>query len=117
VQRLLTSLAVALGLLASTAAIAQDNGPRNCSVVSQNIYVRDVMFDIYYWNQHLPELNPATFRSPEAYLDAVRYRPLDTSFSFITSAAASEAFYGESQYVGYGFGQQTTSTEIRVLQV
>jgi C-terminal peptidase prc len=116
VRRFLTSFAVTLGLLIPAAAAAQ-SGPRNCSTVSQNIYVRDVMFDIYYWNQFLPDVNPATFRSPEAYLEAVRYRPFDTSFSFITSAAASEAFYSDSQYIGYGFGQQTTSTEMRVLQV
>ena len=102
------------GLLVPAAAGAQ---PRNCSVSSQNIYVRDVLVEFYYWNQFLPNRNPTSFSSPEAYLDAVRYRPLDTSFSFITSAASNEAFYSDSQYIGYGFGQETSATGMRVLQV
>ena len=46
--------------------------------------------------------DPAGYDSPEAYLEAVRYRPLDTTFSYITSRAASDAFYSESQYLGFG---------------
>ena len=62
-------------------------------------------------------MNPASFTSPEAYLEAVRYRPIDNTFSFITTAAANDAFYSDSQFIGYGFGNQTTATDIRVLQV
>ncbi len=47
--------------------------------------------------------------SPEAYLEAVRYRPIDNTYSYITSAAANDAFYSDSQFIGYGFGQQTTT--------
>jgi carboxyl-terminal processing protease len=60
---------------------------------------------------------PTRFNSPEAYLEAVRYRPIDNYYSFITSAAASDAFYSESQFIGFGFGNATTSQDIRVLQV
>jgi C-terminal peptidase prc len=115
-RRRLTSLAVVIGLLAPIPSLAQ-SGPSNCSVSSQNLYVRDVLFDLYYWNRFLPAVNPTSYGSPESYLEAVRYRPLDTYFSYITSAAASEAFYSDSQYIGYGFGQQTTTAEMRVLQV
>ncbi len=57
------------------------------------------------------------YDSPEAYLDAVRYRPLDTSFSYITSRAANDAFYSESQYIGFGLSTSVSATEMRVLQV
>ena len=80
--------------------------------------MRDQLNTYYYWYQFMPpSVNPASFNSPEAYLDAVRYRPIDNSFSFITNAAANDAFYSDSQFIGYGFGNQTTSTDIRVLQV
>jgi len=62
-------------------------------------------------------VNPASYSSPESYLEAVRYRPIDNSFSFITAAASNDAFYSDSQFIGYGFGNQVTATEIRVLQV
>ena len=80
--------------------------------------MRDQLNTYYYWYQFLPPgVNPASFNSPEAYLEAVRYRPIDNTFSFITVAASNDAFYSDSQFIGYGFGNQTTTTDIRVLQV
>jgi carboxyl-terminal processing protease len=103
-------------LLPATPAAAQ-SGPRNCSVTSENLYVRAVLDQYYLWYQDLPQVNPANYASPEAYLEAVRYRPRDTSFSYITSRAANEAFYGDSQFVGFGISTQTGTNELRVLQV
>ena len=106
----------ALALLVPVPVLAQ-SGPRNCSTVTQNLYVRDVLDEYYFWYRELPRVNAANYASPEAYLDAVRYRPLDASFSYITSRAANEAFYGDSQFVGLGISTQTNATDIRVLQV
>ena len=97
-------------------ALAQ-SGPRNCTTLAQNMFVRDVLDEYYLWYQELPPLNPANFSGPEAYLEAARYRLLDSSFSYITSREANEAFYGESQFVGFGFSTQTGEDELRVLQV
>lgn len=116
-QRVVSSLAVVCALLCPWTASAQ-TGPGNCSVPSQNLHVRDVLNSFYYWYQYLPaNVSPTSYASPEAYLDAVRYRPIDNSFSYITSAAANEALYGDSQFVGYGMSTQTTSTHLTVLQV
>jgi C-terminal peptidase prc len=81
------------------------------------MFVRDVLDEYYFWYRELPPLNPANFASPEAYLEAARYRRLDSFFSYITSRAANEAFYGESQFVGFGFSTQVLDSELRVLQV
>ena len=106
-----------MALLCPWIAFAQ-NPPTSCTTTSQNLWVRDQLNTYYYWYQFLPPgVNPASFTSPEAYLEAVRYRPIDNTFSFITSAASNDAFYSDSQFIGYGFGNQTTTTEIRVLQV
>lgn len=92
--------------------------PSNCTVPSQNLWVRDQLYNYYYWYQNLtPGVNPTSFSSPEAYLEAVRYRPVDNTYSFIQAAATSDAFYSDSQFVGYGFGYQVSATDIRVLQV
>src|SRR6187549_3246642 len=91
-------LVVLVALLSPAPAAAQ--GPASCTTTGQNLYVRDVLSDIYLWNDHLPAVNPARYSSPEAYLEAVRYRPLDTHFSYIAPRAATAAFFGESQYVG-----------------
>jgi membrane-associated protease RseP (regulator of RpoE activity) len=111
------SLALVIGLTPLPAA-AQWAPPVNCSVVSQNTFVRNVMLDIYYWYREIPAgVNPASFRSPEAYLQAIRYMPLDSSFSFIDSAAASQAFYSDSQYIGFGFATSYNGADLRVAQV
>ena len=116
-RRILSSIVFTLALLCPWIAYAQ-NPPTSCNTTAQNIWVRDQLNTYYYWYQFLPPgVNPASFNSPEAYLEAVRYRPVDNTFSFITAAASNDAFYSDSQFIGYGFGNQTTRTEIRVLQV
>jgi carboxyl-terminal processing protease len=116
-RRWLSSLAFTAALLCPWVASAQGQ-PANCSTTSQNLWVRDTLNTYYYWYQFLPtNLNPASFNSPEAYLEAVRYRPIDNSYSYITSAAANDAFYSDSQFIGFGFGQQMLNNELRILQV
>jgi C-terminal peptidase prc len=115
-RRILSSVGFTLALLCPWTAAAQ-NAPTNCSTTSQNIYVRDALNTYYYWYQFLPSVNAANYSSPEMLLEALRYRPIDNSYSYITTAAANEAFYSDSQFIGFGFGQQTTASELRVLQV
>ncbi len=115
-QRVLSALVVIAALLWSLPAAAQ-TAPANCSVVSQNLYVRDALTNLYLWYDHLPSVNPASFPSPEAYLDSVRYRPIDATYSYITSAASNDAFYSDSQFIGYGLSTQIAGSEMRVLQV
>jgi carboxyl-terminal processing protease len=109
---------LALGLLLGPAwpAPAQ-TAPRSCSITAQNLFVRDRLFDLYLWADSLPAVNPAQFPSPEAYLEAVRQRPLDARFSYITSAASSNAFYSDSQFIGFGFSNALLDGAMRVLQV
>jgi C-terminal peptidase prc len=117
-RRVLSGICFTLALLCPWTALAQVTPPANCSTTSQNSWVRDQLTNYYYWYRHLPSnVNPASFNSPEAYLDAVRFRPIDNTYSYITSAAANDAFYSDSQFIGFGFGQQTMTSEIRVLQV
>jgi carboxyl-terminal processing protease len=89
-----------------------------CTVPGQNQFVRTTMRDIYLWYRELPDPDIAGFSSPEAYLEAVRYKTLDSSYSFITGRAANDAFYSESQFIGFGFGSTLVSAqEMRVTEV
>ena len=87
---------VVLLLGAGVVPTSAQNGPRSCALSSQNLYVRDVMLDLYLWRQNMPDVDATAFRSPEDYLEAVRYRELDSRFSYITSAASSNAFYSDN---------------------
>lgn len=110
----LGALGLALALLCAAPAAAQSD----CSVLGQNTYVRDKLRDIYYWYRELPDVNPALADSPEAYLEAVRYKALDASFSYITGRAANDAFYSDSQFIGFGLGTKLVSEDdYRVIQV
>lgn len=112
---LVFALVVASGTAAP--AVAQWSPPSNCSVVSQNLFVREVLTDLYYWNTYLPPLNPAGFSSPDAYLEAVKYRSLDQTFSYVGYRASTDAFYSSSQYIGLGYSAILGETDYRVSQV
>jgi C-terminal peptidase prc len=100
-RRLLAALAC-LGLAAAPAAAQAPPQPRSCDVVNQNLYVRDTLNDIYFWYRELPAVDATRFASPADYLDAVRYRPLDQTFSYIAARATTEAFFSSSQFIGFG---------------
>lgn len=100
-------------LFCAAGARAQD-----CSTTGQNQTVYQVLKDWYYWYRNLPTVSPSTFATPEALLDTVRYRPIDNTFSYISSATSSAAFYGDSQYLGFGFSMKfTVGYELRVTDV
>ena len=67
--------------------------------------------------RQMPNVNPTSFASPEAYLEAVRYKTLDSTFSYITSRAANDAFYSDSQFIGFGLSTSLNGIEMRVTQV
>jgi C-terminal processing protease CtpA/Prc len=93
-------------------------GSTSCTAAGQCTFVRDAMQSYYYWYKELPNPDPSSFSTPEAYLEAVRYRALDSSYSYITSKASSEAFYSESQFIGFGISMlQTGELEMRLGQV
>src|SRR5687767_9851090 len=118
VDRRCRILLVALLACGFAARVEAQTGPASCTVSGKNLYVRDVMTDIYYWYQHMPTVNPVRFASPEAYLEAIRYRPLDESFSYITSREANEAFFSDSQFIGFGLSTNVSLTgELRISSV
>ncbi len=76
------------------------------------------MTDIYCVDREIPDVDPVAFESPAHYLDAIRHRPLDETFSYIAPRAATEAFFSESQFVGFGFSTASSAPgELRVTDV
>ena len=99
-------------------AFAAHAAAQDCSIIGQNQTVYQDLNDWYYWYKNLPVVSPAIFADPDALLDAVRFRPLDNTFSYISSAASSQAYYGDSQYLGFGFSMKfAVGYELRVTDV
>jgi hypothetical protein len=80
--------------------------PETCSVADQNQTIYEIMQDWYLWYEELPSLDPTSFPSQEALLDALRFQPLDR-FSYLTTVAEEDALFGSSQFIGVGFRSQT----------
>jgi C-terminal peptidase prc len=108
---------VCLAVVAAVSPSGRAEAQSSCSVQTQNRFVRDALVEYYYWNRELPSLNPSTFASPQAYLDAVRYKPLDTTYSFIASRLEQDALYSASQFVGLGMTTPFDGLEMRVSEV
>lgn len=108
-----------LGLIVCCLAAATPAGAQSaaCTPLAQATFVRDTLDELYLWYRQLPDVDPASVASPEAYLDAVRYRPLDRTFSYVVSRAANDAFFDDSRFVGLGLSTSVASGELRVLQV
>lgn len=107
---LIGALTCALVLLVSgcggSGSVSQAQTAGTCSVTGQNQQILAIMQSWYYWNQYLPtNVNPAAYSDTTSFLDALLYQPLDR-FSYITTQAANQAFYGAGQYVGIGFSQE-----------
>jgi C-terminal processing protease CtpA/Prc len=89
-------------VLGSCAAVATDD--TTCGVTDQNTQIVSIMQSWYYWYANLPAtIDPSSYTSQDDLLDAIREQPLDR-FTYITTQAADQAFYGAGQFVGYGFG-------------
>jgi len=81
--------------------------PDECSIAGQNLAIYETMQEFYLWYEELPELDPTTFETQEALIDALRFEPLDR-FSFINPAETEEAFFGFGEFVGIGFRSRAT---------
>jgi len=90
----------------------------DCTTAGEVQFVRTTLRDIYLWYKDLPDPAPSSFSSPEAYLEAVRKKPIDDAYSYIADQAESAAFFSESQFIGVGVSyRQTGASEVRVTQV
>ena len=86
----------------------------SCSIAEQRREIFDFMFEWYFFNdepeqqQKYDGLNLNDFPTAEILLSFLRYRPseFDRGFSFLTTTSADDQFFGEGQFVGFGFGSK-----------
>ncbi len=69
---------------------------------SLNRAIYEQMEDIYLWNDSLPDINPSEYDTPEEFLAALRYQPLD-KWSFIMTTTEFNEYFGAGEYLGHGF--------------
>ena len=89
-------------------------GDATCSTSEQLNAVLEIMEQWYFFNdepaqqQKYGNLDLAGFASTSDLLNFLRYQPqeFDRGFSFITTTEADQQFFGEGQFVGFGFGSK-----------
>ncbi|MGQ0385004.1 MAG: S41 family peptidase [Gammaproteobacteria bacterium] len=79
-----------------------------CSATSEKEFVLDVARDWYLFLELLPPtVNLAAHADAQALLDALtataRAQGKDRFFSFLTTPQADSSFFGEGQFIGFGF--------------
>lgn len=117
-RRIILLVVAAAAAFAAHVPAASAQNLTSCSIAGQNRYVLDVMRDLYFWNTELPaNVNASGYASPESLLEALRFRPLDERFSYIGARATEEAFYSDSQFIGFGFAHRYDGLGLRMLQI
>lgn len=91
-----------------------------CSAGQEKADIHTVAADWYLWKDELATVDAGAFDDPSAYLDALTAGPRadkrDRHFSYLTTKAASSAFFDEGENLGYGFGLDTRGTQLFVAQ-
>jgi C-terminal processing protease CtpA/Prc len=110
---------------------ASDEAPvAACSLEGQKQFVLDNMRAWYFWNDLLPaQVDTSQFATPEDLLaflttfspditpDDGIDNPVDR-FSFINTAAADQAFFGEGKFEGFGFSSRfVAENDLRLSRV
>jgi len=122
---------IILAALAAAACSSSDGeSVAECSIEGQKQFVLDSMRDWYFWNDLLPaQVDTTQFATPEDLLaflttfspdltpDDGIDNPVDR-FSFINTAAADQAFFGEGKFEGFGFSSRfVTADDLRLTRV
>jgi carboxyl-terminal processing protease len=111
------SISVFLLVLSFAGCTVSEDGPpqlgdQACTNDGQKQFVFDAMQDVYFWNLSLPaSVDLSAHASPEDLLAFLKtFSPTNAStglpidrFSFINTAAADSAFFGEGKFEGFGF--------------
>jgi carboxyl-terminal processing protease len=73
------------------------------SVVYVNQKIEKYMRDMYLWYDQLPQqIDPLQFSTPQAFLDAMVYKPIDR-WSFIITNDEYTRYFVSGKFIGFGF--------------
>lgn len=98
---------LAIGPAACTEDAFDFGAPRSCEVVDQNEWIYGLMQDAYLWAPDLPEIDPASFESPEDTMKALRTG--HDRWSRVSDKARTQALFEEGKTISLGFRTQRNS--------
>ncbi|MBN1158681.1 MAG: hypothetical protein JXA61_04815 [Bacteroidales bacterium] len=97
IQWLFIPLLLAFGMILSCSKESTDD---TIQIINHEVY--KLMKEIYLWYDHLPEVDPGSYDTPEDLMDALRFQPYDR-WSFVITKAEYEQYFEEGKMIGHGF--------------
>lgn len=127
-QKFLNATLLSLAMLLAACGGGDDNVPdtgnggldpdptAGCTVEDEKQAVHELMNDVYYWYQDVPDADPADFASKEALLDFLIQpeKDIGKKYSYLTTVEAEDAFLSNAAYTGFGFSMARDSASGRV---
>ncbi len=89
-------IVVLLGIIVSC---GKDDDSFDKVAVNREIYYD--MLDIYLWYEYLPAVNFSDYATPEIFLEALRYKPLDKWSAVLTKEEFNQ-YFEEGKMIGHG---------------
>lgn len=88
-----------------TGGISDPDPVDTCSVDDEKQAVHDIMNDVYYWYEQVPDVDPDDYASKQALLDTLIQpeKDIGKEYSYLTTVEAEDAFLSNASYVGFGF--------------
>jgi carboxyl-terminal processing protease len=77
-----------------------DTGNQVIKAINSGIY--DLMKEVYLWYDHLPEIDPSTYTTPNDLMDALRYKTYDKWSTVLTKTDYNQ-YFTAGQMIGHGF--------------
>jgi carboxyl-terminal processing protease len=98
-NRLFLFLLLAFAVVASCKK-DDDRGDEIIKVVNGGIY--ELMKDVYLWYDHLPDIDPSAYATPNDLMDALRYTAFDKWSTVLTKSDYNQ-YFTNGQMIGHGF--------------
>ncbi|MCB9637441.1 MAG: hypothetical protein H6728_10085 [Myxococcales bacterium] len=74
--------------------------------LDEKSYVYEMLREVYFWSDQIPELDPQTFASPQEILEKLRFDKAkggQDRWSYIANLQSHNSFDQKGEYVGVGF--------------
>ncbi len=93
---------LSLAVIAAMVLSSCDNEDEQKVNVNQEVY--NLMDDMYYWYDQMPEVDPNAYKDPVELVNALRVYPPDR-WSYVTTKAEFDAYYNQVRTWGLVFAR------------
>jgi carboxyl-terminal processing protease len=83
-------------------ACKKEDNSRDPVIEAVNGGIYDLMKDVYLWYDHLPNVDPAIYPTPDSLMSTLRYKQYDR-WSFVLTKEQYNEYFTAGEMIGHGF--------------